>query len=428
MGFSNILSNIAPIARRIETGAATFRGPEAQQALQVQRAQAEALRQQEELEQLGLGSPSARAAALSRALGAPQQLPVGVQGAPAPGLLPQQQVPELARLTALGVPGAQQILTSQLGQRVTPLQQQQLGLQERKFQQTQQVQQRELALKERQQKRLETDAARRAKFTEPFFRSFDEQISKAQTIGEQASVGEIETLKQQNQQLRTGLFDPALKEFSKAEIESNNARIKEVRELNTLRNKNRNSLKSLVSKNDRVLSTIDKAAAGVTARTAGPAGLVFSAIPGTKARNLSALIDTIRANIGFDQLQQMRDNSPTGGALGQVSEREIGFLQATIANLEISQSPTQLRENLGIVKQSIEDSFNRIRDAYIQDFGALPPDSGQQAVQPVAVQPEAAPAQQQFTSPEQVRSALQGGQIDQNQALQILQQQFGFGQ
>jgi len=47
----------------------------------------------------------------------------------------------------------------------------------------------------------------------------------------------------------------------------------------------------------------------------------------------------------------MRDASPTGGALGQVSERELAFLQSTIGNLEQSQSKEQLTYNLKRLKK-----------------------------------------------------------------------------
>jgi hypothetical protein len=66
----------------------------------------------------------------------------------------------------------------------------------------------------------------------------------------------------------------------------------------------------------------------------------------------------VKANAGFDRLQEMRNNSPTGGALGQVSEREIAFLQSTIGNLEQSQSADQLRQNLNRVWNAYQEVIN----------------------------------------------------------------------
>lgn len=54
----------------------------------------------------------------------------------------------------------------------------------------------------------------------------------------------------------------------------------------------------------------------------------------------------IVSNIGFDRLQQMRKASPTGGALGNVSDREIETLQSTLGSLSLDQSPEQLKKTL----------------------------------------------------------------------------------
>ena len=57
----------------------------------------------------------------------------------------------------------------------------------------------------------------------------------------------------------------------------------------------------------------------------GMAGAAMEGIPGSAAHDVSKLVDTLKASIGFDALNRMRQNSPTGGALGQVSERELAF-------------------------------------------------------------------------------------------------------
>lgn len=75
-------------------------------------------------------------------------------------------------------------------------------------------------------------------------------------------------------------------------------------------------------------------------------GAKLSALPESSARDFQSTLNTIKANLGFEELQAMRDASPTGGALGQVSEREIAFLQAMQGNLDASQSPEQLAKVL----------------------------------------------------------------------------------
>jgi hypothetical protein len=58
------------------------------------------------------------------------------------------------------------------------------------------------------------------------------------------------------------------------------------------------------------------------------------------------MLDTIGANMGFEQLQAMRAASPTGGALGNVTERELELLQAVQGSLQQSQSREQFQSNL----------------------------------------------------------------------------------
>ena len=102
---------------------------------------------------------------------------------------------------------------------------------------------------------------------------------------------------------------------------------------------------------DNTFEAIDKALKEVDWSTAGPIGSTAARVPGTDAYNLAQTVLTIKANIGFDRLQQMRESSPTGGALGQVSNQELDALQATIASLDQSQTPGQLRANLKKIRE-----------------------------------------------------------------------------
>lgn len=76
-----------------------------------------------------------------------------------------------------------------------------------------------------------------------------------------------------------------------------------------------------------------------------------SGIPGTPQHDLAQKLSTIEANIGFDKLQAMREASPTGGALGAVSGREMDLLQAVFGSLKQSQSKGQLVGNLELANE-----------------------------------------------------------------------------
>jgi hypothetical protein len=81
-----------------------------------------------------------------------------------------------------------------------------------------------------------------------------------------------------------------------------------------------------------------------------------SNIAETNAADTAELIKTVTANIGFDRLQRMREESPTGGALGQVAVQELESLQKTIASLAQRQSKGQFLQNL----KRVEDQYDRI--------------------------------------------------------------------
>jgi len=93
----------------------------------------------------------------------------------------------------------------------------------------------------------------------------------------------------------------------------------------------------------------------------GTAGALASNIPGTEARDARELAKTIGANIGFDRLAQMRAESPTGGALGNVTVQEIQRLEAVLGNIEFSQSKEQLLQNLDRLEALYTDMTNKIR-------------------------------------------------------------------
>ena len=72
-------------------------------------------------------------------------------------------------------------------------------------------------------------------------------------------------------------------------------------------------------------------------------------------KSLSNKLRTIQANISFDKLQAMREASPTGGALGQVSTFELQNLMAVFGSLEQSQSNEELQYNLRRLQQVYND-------------------------------------------------------------------------
>lgn len=130
--------------------------------------------------------------------------------------------------------------------------------------------------------------------------------------------------------------------------------------------------RNIISTVDNALSKIGRKGGpfGIDLPGSGEAGLrgaIMSKIPETKAYDLAADIRTIQANLGFEELQRMRDNSPTGGALGQVAVQELIALQATVANLDIGQSEAQLRANLQKVREHYNNWLRAVGEKPVGD-------------------------------------------------------------
>lgn len=83
-------------------------------------------------------------------------------------------------------------------------------------------------------------------------------------------------------------------------------------------------------------------------------------------RNYSSELKTLASNIAFNELTAMREASKTGGALGQVSDREGQLLQSALGALDMTQSP----ENIVAQLQQIKDSVNRWQQAVAQYGGS----------------------------------------------------------
>jgi hypothetical protein len=113
---------------------------------------------------------------------------------------------------------------------------------------------------------------------------------------------------------------------------------------------------------------IDRAIANSGFWTTGVLGKNLSALT-PDAINLRNDLETIRANLGFGRLKQMREESPTGGALGQVSEMENRLLQAVDRALQQDQSAGRLKANLLDVKTNLALVQEEKNQAFRQDYG-----------------------------------------------------------
>lgn len=99
------------------------------------------------------------------------------------------------------------------------------------------------------------------------------------------------------------------------------------------------TLRNLI-KNQKAMDPVT----GVTGAIIGEKGGVLAA--GSARRTAEERVKTIKANIGFDRLQQMRNESPTGGALGNVSNFEVELLQSVLGSINLDQRPAAILTQL----------------------------------------------------------------------------------
>ena len=136
-----------------------------------------------------------------------------------------------------------------------------------------------------------------------------------------------------------------------------------------------NSRVSAIQQVRRVLDKIDEIGKGVYTDggwfETGKTGAMVRSLPtwlsaGSDAYNLEQNVKTLDANAAVAALNEMRQNSPTGGAVGQVSEGEYPMLAATQtgANLDPNMEHHAFLTNLAQAK-----------NAWLQQLARLDPDA-----------------------------------------------------
>ena len=154
---------------------------------------------------------------------------------------------------------------------------------------------------------------------------------------------------------------------------------------------------------DRLLNVVEESPSLTTGF-----GTFLSSVPTTQARTAQRLADTIKGNIGFDRLQRMREESPTGGALGQVAVQELMALQSTMGSLDLGQDAETVKYNLNRLKQQYAKTMLALADAQ-PNFEEYFPDFNRAAYEEIVSRPTGQGAQTSTKpqiTPEQARAEL----------------------
>jgi hypothetical protein len=105
------------------------------------------------------------------------------------------------------------------------------------------------------------------------------------------------------------------------------------------------ALTSIIGQAENISGVAQEAGRQVGAGTTG----FFSPlkfIGGTTAADLAGNLETIKSDAFVSNITEMRQNSPTGGAVGNVSDKDLEMLQSLQTTFRQNLKPTTLRANL----------------------------------------------------------------------------------
>jgi len=136
------------------------------------------------------------------------------------------------------------------------------------------------------------------------------------------------------------------------------------------------AVKSFESKADTVLKDIERLRnhPGLSSIT----GIAAGRLPGVTAQGREALelYEKVVAGLQFKELQDMRNASPTGGALGNVSNQEGTQLRQAAGALSRVQEKGSVQSELDRIADSILGSKSRIREAFDLTYEYKPSATG----------------------------------------------------
>lgn len=111
-----------------------------------------------------------------------------------------------------------------------------------------------------------------------------------------------------------------------------------------------------------VLRTTQEALEKINKNSTGVSAFFTKNLPFTEAGSLQQTIRGITSPIAIAELSRMRQESPTGGAMGNISDRDLIILQSVHGSLETAQKPEDLRKSL-----------HKVQDVYSKITGTVPP-------------------------------------------------------
>lgn len=175
----------------------------------------------------------------------------------------------------------------------------------------------------------------------------------------QSPVGKLSVL--------SGDPDKIIKAYSDYYNSENDRQNKLQDEQNKIANSAKTDAVSKVNQVDRYLASMQDTANELLNQKGfnyifGPINSVTPNLYSSSA-DAQAKLDALASQESVRALQEMRANSPTGGAVGQVTEKEWPRLESTITSLSQKQSPEEARKSIKKLQSVITSMRNGYRQA-----------------------------------------------------------------
>ena len=104
-------------------------------------------------------------------------------------------------------------------------------------------------------------------------------------------------------------------------------------------------------------------------RAVGPVAQYFPTTTKQTA-NFETELENLKTKVFINTINKMRELSKTGGAVGQVTEREMAKLENSMRNLSLVQSEDSMKRNLILLQKDFKDSISKIKDSYRAEYGS----------------------------------------------------------
>lgn len=219
---------------------------------------------------------------------------------------------------------------------------------------------------------------------------------------------------------------PESTEYTGPLIESPKLSPKQKQVLEAARPKNEMAAKTAVnSMGDMVRKAEDLLKHPGLEGATGLGGTLASSVPGSRWKDFQAQLKSTGANSFVTSLQNMRASSPTGGALGNVSDREGDKMESLISSLEQAQSPEQMRKSLNDIVSYGKRGGENFRQAYVETYGdkGAPPLPWEKAGAPSA-DAGAGAEDAAYATANDVKAAFKAGKLSRESAAKILKEKF----